>query len=98
MFHLPYELQLYIYDFDDNQYYKSLYNQSLTLIKHYNARYNVLKYFSPLRHYYNIHYENCMSCHKTPLTSSEYILRHSSKYGHLMIPKYIKPSYICKYL
>ena len=95
MFNLPYELQLYIYDFDDNQYYKSLFNQSLTMIKHYNARYNVLKYFSPLRHYHNIHYTSC-KIYKTPLTCSEYILRHSSKYGHLTIPKYIKPSYIYK--
>jgi len=96
MFNLPYELQLYIYDFDDNQYYKSLFNQSLTLIKHYNAKYRVLNYFSGLYKYHDIYYGHCIEWHKAPLTSSKYILDHSSKFGHLTVPIHIKPSYICK--
>ena len=99
MFHLPYELQLYIYDFDDNQYHKKMFNECLAMLRHYNSMSNIVRYFAPMYHYHNIHYENCThwKFYKTPMTCSQYILYHSKKYGHLMIYKYIKPSHIRKY-
>ena len=96
MLQLPYELQLYIYEFDDNQHYKSLFNKCLVMISNYNYILNVVSYFAHMYHYHNIHYVNCTSSipQKTPLTCSQYILYHSKRYGHLMIYKYIKPSHI----
>ena len=105
MFHLPYELQLYIYDFDDNQYYKSVFKQCITMIKYYNAKHRALNYFSEL---YKDHYLYCEYCkyHNTKkLTSGQYILRysrhhfwqyHSNKSRHLINLKYIKPSHVRK--
>ena len=100
MFQLPYELQLYIYEFDDNQYYKNLFNQCLAMLTHYNSMSNIVSYFAPMYHYHNIHYVNYTSSisNKSPLTCSQYILYHSKKYGHLMFYKYIKPSHIRRFL
>ncbi len=96
---LPYELQLYIYEFDDNQYYKSLFGPCLAMITHYNSTSNIVSYISSMYHYHNIHHVNCASSvvHKTPMTCSQYILYHSKKYGHIMIYRYMRPSHVRHY-
>lgn len=99
---LPYELQLYIYEFDDNQYYKSLFGPSLAMITHYNSMSNIVSYLASMYHYHNIHYVNCTSSSSSSslsvvMTCSQYILHHSKKYGHIMIYRYIRPSHIRHY-
>ena len=94
---LPYELQLYIYEFDDNQYYKSLFEPCLAMITHYNSMSNIVSYLASMYHYHNIHYVNCTSSSSVVMTCSQYILHHSKKYGHIMIYRYIRPSHIRHY-
>lgn len=82
---LPKELIDYIYSYDDNVYWKSIYNKNTSIIELARVKNIYITYLSNMHTYYDIYKNKEFRILNGGLNASKYILRHQKKYGDNLI-------------
>lgn len=91
---LPHEVILYIYTFDDNEYFKKKYTNALSNMMQINRNWKICQYMSPLYSYYAI-YKNHHHYYGTgDFSLSKYILVHNKNYGDELLVITMNPSFV----
>lgn len=93
-FRLPYELILYIYAFDDNEYFKKKYTNVLSNMVQINHNWKICQYISPLYSYYTIYKNHHHYYGQGDFSLSKYILVHNEKYGDELLVITMNPSFV----
>ena len=82
---LPKELVDYIYSYDDNVYWKSIYNKNTRVIELARSKNIYITYLSNMYNYHNIYKSRQPQMLNIGLNTSGYILRHQKNYGDNLI-------------
>ena len=82
---LPKELVDYIYSYDDNVYWKSIYNKNTRVIELARSKNIYITYLSNMYNYHNIYKNRQPHCLNIGLNASGYILHHQKNYGDKLI-------------
>ena len=83
---LPKELVDYIYSYDDNVYWKYIYNNNISVIELARSKNIYITYLSNMYNYHDIYKSRQPEwLNHVGLNASGYILRHQKKYGDNLI-------------
>lgn len=82
---LPKELVDYIYSYDDNVYWKYIYNNNISVIELARSKNIYITYLSNMYNYHDIYKSRQPLSLNIGLNASGYILRHQKKYGDKLI-------------
>jgi hypothetical protein len=82
---LPKELIDYIFEFDGNHYYKTIYKTVLDGILQTFNRSIIYQYLANIHQYYHIYITNSKFRYFPKLNLSQYTLKHSKDYGERLM-------------
>lgn len=85
LYSLPKELIDYIFEFDSNHYYKTIYKIVLDGVQQTYNRSLINQYLGRIHQYYHIYITNSQFRYFPKLNLSQYILKHSKDYGERLM-------------